>query len=64
MSEEVIAGQEMYWSDLLPALLINGILFGIFLLAKEFRKGEPGNESGKESGKDDENSCICDTSDL
>ena len=43
MSEEVIAGQEMYWSDLLPALLINGILFGIFLLAKEFRKGEPGN---------------------
>ena len=45
-------------------LLINGILFGIFLLAKEFRKGEPGNESGKESGKDDENSCICDTSDL
>ena len=28
MSEEVIAGQEMYWSDLLPALLINGICSG------------------------------------
>ena len=54
----------MYWSDLLPALLINGILFGIFLLAKEFRKEEPGNKFGKEFGNDNENSCICDTSDL
>lgn len=49
ISEEVIEGQDMYWSDLLPALLINGILFGIFLLAKEFRKEEPGNKFGKNS---------------
>lgn len=64
ISEEVIEGQDMYWSDLLPALLINGILFGIFLLVKEFRKEEPGNKFGKEFGNDNENSCICDTSDL
>lgn len=40
VSEEIIAGQEMYWGELLPALVINGILFGTFLLAKEFRKEE------------------------
>ncbi len=40
MGEEVISGQEMYWSELLPALVINGILFGVFLLSKEFRKDE------------------------
>lgn len=51
LSDEVIAGQEMYWSDLLPALIINGVLFGVFLLAKEFRK-------------DDEKACICETTDL
>lgn len=37
-SDTVIQGQQYYWRDLLPALILNGVLFGGFLLAKEFRK--------------------------
>lgn len=37
-SADVIQGQTMSWIQLVPALIINGILFGSFLLAKEFRE--------------------------
>lgn len=40
-SADVLQNQAIAWSDLLPALIINGLLFGSFLLAKEFRnRGE------------------------
>lgn len=37
-SSDVLQNQYIAWGDLLPALLINGLFFGVFLLAKPFRK--------------------------
>jgi len=37
-SADIIQGQTMNWTDLIPLLVVNGILFGGFLAAKEFRK--------------------------
>lgn len=37
-SSGVLQNQKLSWSSLLPALLINGILFGGFMVAKEFKK--------------------------
>ncbi|MDD3217553.1 MAG: type II CAAX endopeptidase family protein [Lachnospiraceae bacterium] len=34
----VLQNNQVTWSALLPSLLINGLLFGIFIFAKEFRK--------------------------
>ena len=38
-SAEVLQGQAIYWSDLLPALVLNLVIFGWFLFLKPFRKG-------------------------
>ncbi|MDD3278768.1 MAG: type II CAAX endopeptidase family protein [Lachnospiraceae bacterium] len=38
---DVLQNQQTSWSALLPALLLNGLVFGFFLLAKEFRKKDP-----------------------
>lgn len=38
-SADVLQGQTMSWGQLIPALVINGVLFGGFLAAKEFREG-------------------------
>lgn len=35
---DVLQNQRTTWGSLLPALLLNGACFGLFLLAKEFRK--------------------------
>lgn len=37
-SSSVLQNQYIAWGDLLPALLVNGLFFGVFLLAKPFRK--------------------------
>ncbi len=37
-SADVLQGQSMSWGQLIPALVLNGVLFGGFLAAKEFRK--------------------------
>lgn len=37
-SAEILQGQTMSWAQLIPALAVNGVLFGGFLAAKEFRK--------------------------
>ncbi|MCI5996272.1 MAG: CPBP family intramembrane metalloprotease [Blautia sp.] len=37
-SSNVLQNQYVAWSDLLPALLINGVFFGLFLFAKPFRR--------------------------
>ena len=37
-SADIIQGQTMSWADLIPLLVVNGILFGGFLAAKEFRE--------------------------
>ena len=37
-SADVLQNQQVTWGMIPAALLINGILFGLFLLAKEFRK--------------------------
>lgn len=37
-SAEVLQGQSMSWAQLIPALVVNGVLFGGFLAAKEFRE--------------------------
>lgn len=37
-SESVIQNQSISWGDLLPLLLIDGVIFGGFLLSKVFRK--------------------------
>lgn len=37
-SADVIRNQSLSWGDLLPAVIINGLCFGFFLLAKVFRK--------------------------
>lgn len=37
-SADVIQGQTVSWIQLVPSLVINGVLFGGFLLAKEFRE--------------------------
>lgn len=37
----ILSSQTITWSELLPALLLNGILFGVFLLTKEFRRKKP-----------------------
>lgn len=41
----VIANQTITWGDLLPALLLNGIIFGVFILSKEFRKEKTVSET-------------------
>ena len=37
-SADIIQGQTMNWTDLIPLLVVNGILFGGFLAAKEYRE--------------------------
>lgn len=37
-SADIIQGQTMSWVDLIPLLVVNGVLFGGFLAAKEFRE--------------------------
>ena len=37
-SADVISGQVIAWGDLLLLLLLNGVLFASFILAKDFRK--------------------------
>lgn len=37
-SSDVLQNQYIAWSDLLPSLLVNGVLFGLFLFAKPFRR--------------------------
>lgn len=37
-SADVLQGQSMSWVQLIPALVVNGVLFGGFLAAKEFRE--------------------------
>ncbi|MDD3361930.1 MAG: type II CAAX endopeptidase family protein [Hespellia sp.] len=39
-SQEVLQNNQVTWGSLLPALLLNGIIFGVFIFAKEFRKKE------------------------
>lgn len=36
-SSSVLENQQVAWGDLLPALLVNGVFFGLFLFAKPFR---------------------------
>lgn len=38
MSVEVLSNQTVSWSDIPLALLVNGVLFGVFIFAKEYRK--------------------------
>lgn len=38
-SSGVLQNQQLSWEMLLPALVMNGILFGGFIFAKEFRRG-------------------------
>lgn len=37
-SSDVIQGQEIAWGDLIPALILNGVIFGVFLFSKVFKK--------------------------
>ncbi|OUP50185.1 hypothetical protein B5F18_05125 [Lachnoclostridium sp. An181] len=37
---EIIQGQTIYWSDLIPALLSDLMIFGWFLFLKPFRKSK------------------------
>lgn len=37
-SAEVIHNQSVEWAALIPALIVNGVIFGGFILAKVFRK--------------------------
>lgn len=51
-SAEVIHNQSVDWAALIPALILNGVLFGGFILAKVFRKddghkGETGETTGR-----------------
>lgn len=39
-SSDVLQNQTVAWGDLLPALLVNGLVFGIFLFAKPFKGGK------------------------
>ena len=39
-SMDVLENQQITWAMIPEALLINGIVFGFFLLSKEFRKKE------------------------
>ncbi len=41
-SADVLQNQTIAWADLLPALLLNGVIFGGFLLTKEFHPAERG----------------------
>ena len=41
-SAEAFQNQYIAWGDLLPALLVNGVIFGGFLLAKPFRRQPKG----------------------
>lgn len=38
-SAEVLQGQAVYWRDILPALILNFVIFGWFLFLKPFRSG-------------------------
>lgn len=44
-SLEVLENQQMSWAMIPEALLINGIMFGFFLLSKEFRKKDATEEA-------------------
>lgn len=44
-SAEVLQGQSMSWVQLISALVVNGVLFGGFLAAKEFRERGTGLNS-------------------
>ena len=37
-SADILQNQQVTWGMIPAALLLNGILFGLFLFAKEFRK--------------------------
>lgn len=37
-SADVLMNQSVSWNDLLSALLLNGVLFGLFIFAKQYRK--------------------------
>ena len=39
-SADILQDQQVTWSALPLSMILNGILFGFFLLAKEFRKGQ------------------------
>lgn len=43
-SVEVLQNQEVTWEMIPSALLLNGVLFGVFILSKEFRKREEEKE--------------------
>lgn len=47
-SADVLKNQQMAWSDLPLALLLNGIVFGLFILSKEFSEKKILNESHDE----------------
>ncbi len=47
-SAEVISGQVIAWRDLLFLLIINGVCFASFILAKAYRKGETEEEKEAE----------------
>ncbi len=38
-SADVLSDQQVAWSDIPSALLLNGVLFGVFILAKPYRSG-------------------------
>ncbi|MDO4648833.1 MAG: type II CAAX endopeptidase family protein [Eubacteriales bacterium] len=44
-SADILENQVVGWGDLLPSLLMNGLLFGIFLLAKVYRKEAEKNKN-------------------
>lgn len=44
-SSDVFQNQYIAWGDLLPALLINGVIFGVFLFAKPFRRSRQQEET-------------------
>lgn len=48
-SADALMNQSLSWSDILPALLLNGVLFGLFIFARQYR------EKGKAPGQDAEN---------
>lgn len=43
-SADVIQNQSISWASLLPALLLNGVIFGGFIFTKVFRKEKNGDE--------------------
>ncbi len=39
-SADVMSDQSVSWGDIPIALLVNGVLFGLFILAKQYREKE------------------------